>query len=197
VSPAVIREVKVRPDGRREEYACRVLDRAPAFAAVLYQVPAARRVGRLVLPGGTLTFGYFWEGRPYTVYHWVAPDGRTLGYYINVAADVHLGPGEVRWTDLAVDLLFSPDRRSVQILDAREAARLPAPLRAQAEAARAYVLTHRDELLAEVAALTAHLRRRLRQESAGRARTLTSSSSPRRQHRSDPSTQRRRTRGER
>ncbi len=197
MSPAVIREVKVLPDGRREEYVCRLLDRSSTHAAVLYRVPSARRVGPLRLPRGTLTYGYFWEGRPYTVYHWVGPDGRTLAFYVNVAADVRVGPGEVRWVDLAVDLLFSPDGRSVRVLDAGEAARLPPPLRRRAQAGREHVLTHRDELLAEVAALTAYLRARTRQESAGRGRTLTGSSSPRRQQRSDPSTQRRRTRGER
>ncbi|MDQ7819838.1 MAG: DUF402 domain-containing protein [Armatimonadota bacterium] len=197
MSPAVIREVKVLPDGRRDEYACRLLDRSPTYAAVLYRSTAPRRVGPLRLPRGTLTYGYFWEGRPYTVYHWIAPDGRPLGYYVNIAADVRILPGEVRWRDLALDLLFSPDGQSVQVLDADEAARLPAPLRDRAEAGRALVLTHRDEILKEVAALTAFLRGRARQESAPRARTLIGSSSPRRHHRSDPSTQRRRARGER
>ena len=154
----VIREVKLTAAGERQEFACTLLARSPAHAVVFHRLPAARRVGRLTLPSGTETFGYFWAGRPYNVYHWLAPDGRTLGFYVNLSGEVRLGPQEVRWQDLALDLLFSPDGGRVEILDEREAAALPPPLRRQAEAARDHVLTHRDEILTEVRGATEHLR---------------------------------------
>lgn len=153
----IIKEVKVTATGERQEFVCRLLDRSAAHVVILYKTKEARRVGDLRLPKGTLTYGYFWLGRPYNVYHWVRANGQTLGFYVNLAGEVHIHPQAVEWRDLALDLLFSPDGSRVQILDEDQAASLPADLRAKADAARAHVLTHRDELLAEVASATAHL----------------------------------------
>jgi predicted RNA-binding protein associated with RNAse of E/G family len=115
-------------------------------------------VGDLRLPKGTVTYAYFWLGRPYNVYHWVHPNGTTLGYYVNLADGMVFRPQAVEWHDLALDLVFSPDGRRVQVLDEDELATLPPGLQARAQAARTHVLAHRDEIVAEVAACTAHLR---------------------------------------
>jgi len=173
----VIKEVKTTLAGERQEFPCRLLDRSENHAVVFYPIKARRRVGTLVLPKGTESYGYFWRDRPYNVYHWVTPDGRTLGFYVNLSDEVVLRPGEVRWRDLALDLLFSPDGARVQILDEEEVAQLPAELRKKIEASRAHVLTHRDELLAEVRGATEHFRTRVHtrpqrgKESAGGPRT--------------------------
>ena len=155
---AIIKEVKFTPTGERQEFLCRLLDRSPTHAVVLYKIKDARRVGSLRLPRGALTYGYFWRGRPYNVYQWVRADGRTLGFYVNLAGEVRFRPGAIEWKDLAVDLLFSPDGRHVQILDEAELPLLPPQEQAKAVVAKTHVLTHRDEILAEVAAMTVHLR---------------------------------------
>lgn len=172
----VIKEVKLTATGERQEFVCRLLDRSATQVVVLYKTREPRRVGTLRLPRGALTYGYFWQDRPYNVYHMVRADGRSLGYYVNLTDQVRIRPQVVEWRDLALDLLFSPDGSRVQILDEEQLALLPPDVRAKAEAARAHVLTHRDEILAEVAAVTAHLRGRERtpvrhRESQGRART--------------------------
>lgn len=154
----IVKEVKVTAAGERQEFVCRLLDRSASHVVVLYKAKESRRVGDLRLPKGTLTYGYFWVGRPYNVYHWVRSNGQTLGFYVNLADEVRIRPGAVEWRDLSVDLLFSPDGTRVQILDEDQLASLPADLRARANDARAHVLTHRDEILAEVASMTAHLR---------------------------------------
>jgi hypothetical protein len=154
----LITEVKVTASGERQEFACQLLDRSATHVALLYKSTQARRVGDLRLPKGTVTYGYFWSGRPYNVYHWVHPDGGTLGYYVNLADGIVFHPHSVEWRDLALDLLFSPDGGRVQVLDEDELATLPPGLQARAQAARTHVLTHRDEIVAEVAACTAHLR---------------------------------------
>lgn len=158
----VIKEVKVTATGERQEFPCRLIDRSATHAVVLHKITDARQVGSLRLPKGALTYGYFWQGRPYNVYHWVRADGRNLGYYINLADDVRIRQATIEWKDLAIDLLFSPDGRHVEILDEEELALLPDGQQAQATAAKTHVLTHRDEILAEVAAMTAHLRERRR-----------------------------------
>jgi len=171
-----VTEVKITLAGRRQEFPCCLVDRSRTRAVLFYPVPSRRRVGPLVLPRGTESYGYFWRDRPYTVYHWVAPDGRTLGVYVNLAEGVVLRPREVRWRDLALDLLFRADGARVQVLDEPEVRALPDGLRARIEAARAQVLSHRDALLAEVLSATARLRRRVRarrrgEDSGGRPRT--------------------------
>lgn len=156
---SVIKEVKVTLTGERQQFVCQVLDRSETFVAVLYPISARRRVGDLVLPKGAWTYGYFWRDRPYNVYHWVRRDGHTLGYYVNLTDQVHIRPHEVEWRDLSVDLLFSPDGRRLLILDEAEVEGASPELRAKIDAARSLVLTHRDELLAEISGLTQHLRR--------------------------------------
>lgn len=158
----VIKEIKTTLSGERQEFVCRLLDRSAHHVVVFYPVTrkGGRRVGDLLIPRGTESYGYFWLDRPYNVYHWVTPAGRTLGYYINLADSVELRPAEVHWRDLAVDLLFSADGGHVQILDEHEIADHPAELRVRIDAARTHVLTHRDELLAEVREATEHFRRR-------------------------------------
>jgi hypothetical protein len=151
-------EVKLTARGERQEFVCRLLDRSSTHVVVLYRSTEPRRVGDLRLPKGTITYGYFWQGRPYNVYHWVHPNGSTIGYYVNLADGLRFHPQAVEWHDLALDLLFSPDGRRVQILDEEELALLPSDLQAKAKVAKAHVLMHRDEILTEVAAITAHLR---------------------------------------
>ncbi len=172
----VIKEVKLTATGEREEFVCRTLDRSATHVVVLYKTTELRRVGTLRVPRGALTYGYFWQDRPYNVYHMVRANGRTLGYYVNLTDQVRIRPQAVEWRDLALDLLFSPDGSRVQILDEEQLTVLPPDVRGRAEAARAHVLTHRDEILAEVAAVTAHLRGRRdaaawHRESRGKART--------------------------
>src|SRR5216117_448312 len=93
---AIIKEVKCTPTGERQEFLCRLLDRSPTHAVVLYKIKDARRVGSLRLPRGALTYGYFWRGRPYNVYQWVRADGRTLGFYVNLAGQVHVESQRLR-----------------------------------------------------------------------------------------------------
>lgn len=155
-----IKEIKVTLTGERQEFICQLLDRSDAHAVLLYSLRQARHVADLALPRGTVTYAYYWTDRPYNVYHWVAPDGRTLGYYINLSDQIIIRRGEVKWRDLAVDLLCSADGSRVQLLDERELDRLPSELRAQIDSARSHVLRHRDEILTEVAAATQHLRMR-------------------------------------
>src|SRR5947209_17724019 len=140
----VIKEVKISATGERQEFVCRLLDRSAAHAVVLYKIKEARRVGSLRLPRGALTYGYFWEGRPYNVYHWVRADGRTLGFYVNLADEVRFRPGAIEWKDLAVDLRFSPDGRHVQILDEAELRLLPPQEQPTADVAKTRLLTHRQ-----------------------------------------------------
>jgi predicted RNA-binding protein associated with RNAse of E/G family len=130
-----ILEVKRRLDGTVRTYPCEAAEIADDHAVLLYRLPGQGRVAGLTLPAGTLTVAYYWAGRPYNVYHWIAPSGETLAHYFNLSGPVNIGPERLEWEDLEVDVLVTPDGR-VQILDEdavpeSAAARLPEIARAR------------------------------------------------------------------
>lgn len=143
-----ITEVKTTLAGRVERFVCDVVERNGERVVVLYRMPAARDLHGVWLPEGALTVGYFWRSRPYNLYHWLHPDGRTIAYYFNVGDVVRLEEHEIEWHDLAVDVLATPEGR-VSVLDEDE---LPPDLD---EATRRYVEAARDEILGELPRLMA------------------------------------------
>jgi len=130
-----VTEVKRRIDGSERTYPCEAAEIADDHAVLLYRITGAGRVADVALPPGTLTVAYYWTGRPYNVYHWIAPSGETLAYYFNLSGPVRLGRDRLEWEDLEVDVLVTPDGR-VQVLDedavpAAAAPRLPEIARAR------------------------------------------------------------------
>lgn len=101
-------EVKHTLAGERREFACRLLARAPGEAVILYELDRPVDVAGLHLPAGTRTMAYYWEDRPYNVYHWLHPEGATLAHYFNIATGTRVSGDEVEWHDLGVDLLVAP-----------------------------------------------------------------------------------------
>ena len=113
------REIKRRLDGRVDRFECSPVQLAQDEVVLLHKRSEEGRVDDLVLPAGSLTFGYFWTQRPYNVYHFVTETGRTLGVYFNVCDQTEISPETVSWRDLVIDLLVTPDGRC-RVLDAEE-----------------------------------------------------------------------------
>jgi len=153
-----MKEIKHKLNGERMEFECTLLERSDRRAVLLYRIPSDVQVGDLVLPAGTTTYGHYWTDRPFNVYHWIAPDGDTLGYYVNLGDTVVLREDGVEWRDLAIDILRTPDGRT-QVLDTDELEDLSPGLRRKIVAIRDQVLAELDEVVREVAAATAGLRR--------------------------------------
>src|SRR5882757_7138778 len=80
-----ILEIKETLAGVRHEFQCRAIARGAGDVVVLFVLPAERVVDGLVLAAGTVTFGHFWQQRPYNVYHWMTPAGATIAFYVNLA----------------------------------------------------------------------------------------------------------------
>lgn len=132
-------EIKETLAGERREFRCTLVSHRVDEVVVSYRSPAGGVVEDVTLPAGTLTLGYFWEPRPYNAYHWLAPDGSTLGLYFNVSDTTRITPQRVEWRDLVVDVLVTPDGRC-RVLDEDE---LPVDLDA---ALRRQIETTRDAL---------------------------------------------------
>lgn len=143
-----ILEIKTTLDGARKEFHCRRLLLEPARVVVLFVSGRPYHIDDLHLPVGTVTFGHFWADRPYNAYHWMSPEGLTLAYYFNVSDHTTLGPEQLTWRDLTVDILVRPGE-APRILDVDE---LPPQLdhatRGHIDAACAELLRGADALAA-------------------------------------------------
>ncbi len=141
-----ILEAKLRYDGRRQEFPCRLIEQGDEALIVLHVADRTFHVADLVIPPGTVTFGHFWARRPFNAYHWMSDDGATLGCYFNIADRTTWTPNAVSWRDLIVDVLLRTDGR-VDILDRDELpGDFPADLAARIEAATATILDQAEEL---------------------------------------------------
>ena len=146
-----ITERKTRFDGSVQEFPCRALVIEPGKHAVIrYDLDRDWHVGGMVLPKGGYTAGHFWIDRPYNVYHWLEPPGRTLAYYFNVGLVDEISAARVAWRDLIVDVLVKPDG-AIDILDEDEVpADLPSEHRRTIAQALEQILTNPRRLVAEV-----------------------------------------------
>jgi uncharacterized protein len=114
-------EVKRTLDGKVVEYPAELLLLEPGIRAVLLcriDEPEVVAGGRMTLPPGTLSVGYFWCERSYNVYHWLH-GGKTLLYYINIGRIAALSDDALVWDDYAVDILAYPDG-TVEVVDEDE-----------------------------------------------------------------------------
>ncbi|MFQ5859347.1 MAG: DUF402 domain-containing protein [Anaerolineae bacterium] len=155
-------EIKRRLDGSVAQFECSLVHREPGHVVLRYVVTGeGGEVAGIRLPGGTITYAYYWTDRPYNVYHWLLPDGSTAGYYFNLADQTEIGEDYVEWRDLIVDILITPDGRC-QVLDEDE---LPADLgpatRATLKRAKAEIRKHQTRLVDEIEENTRGIKRAL------------------------------------
>lgn len=148
-----ITEIKRTVDGAEHVFRCSLVRRSDDWVALRYVSKAAHMVGSLRLPPGTETIAYYWTGRPYTAYHWLDPEGRTLGVYLNAASSVEITRDAVRWQDLALDVLVTA-QGGVEVLDEDQARDAPAWAQPAIARARELLLRRGAAIAAEVAALT-------------------------------------------
>lgn len=112
-------EIKHKFDGSTKCFKCLPVHVSDDEVVVIYEMKRKVLVEDVVLPAGSLTFGYFWSNRHYNVYHWVTKTGETLGIYFNVCDEINIGQDSVSWRDLIIDLLVTPNG-SCRVLDTDE-----------------------------------------------------------------------------
>lgn len=148
-------EIKHRLDGSIQRFECQPVHVSDREAVILHRRSSEGRVADLVLPAGSLTFGYFWMDRPYNVYHFVTEAGETLGIYFNICDQTEIGAEVLSWRDLIVDLLATPDGRC-RVLDAEELPEdLDEPLTRLIQETEQYLQSQHGAVSAEVIGRTA------------------------------------------
>ncbi len=112
-------EIKHTLSGGTQIYSCELLEYKPGFGVLRYVIDRKYDVAGYNLLPGDITFGLYWEDRPYTLYVWDLTRISTRLYYFNVADTVSLRPREFVWRDLTVDILIDT-RGRISILDEQE-----------------------------------------------------------------------------
>jgi predicted RNA-binding protein associated with RNAse of E/G family len=159
-------EIKRNLDGKLVEYPCTTLAFEPgARAVVLCEIEEPEPVagGRIVLPAGTRSYGYFWLDRPYIAYHWLI-EGETFLHYVNIGRVASLAPDEVVWDDYAVDVLRWPDGR-VEVIDEDEV-----PQNTE-QSILTYIAEAKSRILAELDDIVASVERETRAHEGNYARS--------------------------
>jgi predicted RNA-binding protein associated with RNAse of E/G family len=147
-----ITEVKETLAGTRKTFHCHVIDRDQRSIVVLFVSKAPVRVHDVELPAGTVTFGYFWVDRSFNVYHWMAPGGSTLAFYLNLADGTELAEQTLSWRDLTVDILVSPTGQAVVLDEDEVPLALEAATRARIDQTKRDVLARAADLRIELEA---------------------------------------------
>lgn len=88
-----------------------------------FRLTQNREIAGIRLPAGGLTFGFFWEDRPYNVYFWLDLAGDPIALYFNVSDRTRISPDRVEWRDLVLDVLVPLVPAAPREAASREAAR--------------------------------------------------------------------------
>ncbi len=145
-----ITETKRSLLGKRSTFECRVVDRQPDRLVVLFVSDVSRELHGIHLAAGTITFGTFWNTRPYNAYHFVTPAGETLVWYFNVADETDIQRETLDWRDLLVDVLWAPGVPPV-VVDVDELPPTLSPtLRARIDETTTFLVSEGVHLCAEL-----------------------------------------------
>ncbi|HEX3904203.1 MAG TPA: DUF402 domain-containing protein [Polyangia bacterium] len=143
-------EIKRTLAGGEKRFDCLRLSGDTERAVLLWVAREPMHVHGVDLPTGTVSFGHFWTGRLFNVYHWLDADRRTMGYYFNIADRTRIAAAELEWRDLVVDVLATPSGR-LDVLDEDELPDVVEP-----EAAR-HIAEGKAAVLGSLAAITAEV----------------------------------------
>ena len=150
----VCKEIKRYLSGAEESFECELVALEDGFGILKYVIRRRWQVAGVTLEPGTVTYAFYWTGRPYNLYWWLDEQGATLGHYFNVVDSVSLSAQAFVWRDLIVDVLVLPSGQ-VHVLDEDELPdALDEDLRAFIEAAKRQVLREHRAII-HTAALAA------------------------------------------
>ncbi len=155
-----ILEIKRRLDGSRVEFSCQgCLVKPGRHAAVLYTLDRDwhfPQVG-LTVPAGSISSGFFWEGKPFNLYHWMTPEGETIGDYFNLAAETVITDSTIEWLDLVLDFCIVAGSEGIWLDEDEMGADTNAGLRRQVEVAKTVLRAQSVQLVRHLSQLSRSL----------------------------------------
>lgn len=152
-------ERKRKPDGSERRYPTQLEFASPALVVVSYVMQRGGAVfgTPIDIPPGSVSYGYFWRARPYTVYRMREGD-RIIAHRFDAVTGVRVGRGEVSYRDLALDWWLTPGDRLIEedrdeFEELREAGAFSAADLAAAARAERVIARAPTRLLPELAAI--------------------------------------------
>lgn len=88
-------------------------------ARCVWTRPGFLDLGPFGLEEGDIFIEYYYPGEWFNIFKIYTRFGMLKGWYCNITAPVQLTEDEIRWQDLAIDLLILPDGRQV-LMDEQE-----------------------------------------------------------------------------
>ncbi len=103
-------EKKEKPGGKVLEYEVELVHRTATLAIVRFEMRQGGGPPRLPVevPAGSVSYGYFWARRPYSLYRWRSPEGAILAHRLDAVTDVRITATEVAYRDLVLDWWVLP-----------------------------------------------------------------------------------------
>ena len=117
-------EEKMNYNGEIDRVKCLLLRKTTNEVVLLYRISKIYKKNEFNLPLGSFTIAYYYFNKPYNLYHWISPQGESIGYYFNIVKDVKMNNNILFYKDLIVDILVD-NNLDHHILDLDE---LPYPL---------------------------------------------------------------------
>lgn len=109
-------EKKEKPGGRVLEYEVGLVHRDRSIAIVRFEMKEGGGPPRLLVevPRGSVSYGYFWARRPYSLYRWLSPEGALIAHRIDAVTDVRITESEVAYRDLVLDWWVLPNEELIE-----------------------------------------------------------------------------------
>ena len=108
--PVQIIERKVKVDGSRHEYSCDVVLMTADLLIIAYVMRLGGTLPGVHLPvaPGSVSYGYFWKDRPYSLYRMKRPDGSIIAHRFDAVGDVQWTPELLEYRDAQLAGIAQP-----------------------------------------------------------------------------------------
>ena len=99
-----IEEIKRHPDGHEVRFDLQLVQRHPHLIVAAFVHPKELQRDGFVFERGAVSYGFFWNRRPYVMYRMLDLQGQLVASRFDVVEDVRLAERTVTYTDLYLDL---------------------------------------------------------------------------------------------
>ncbi len=101
----LVTERKIKADGTTREYPVELLHASPGMVVVRFAMTrgGTQAEGRIVIPAGSISDGYFWLKRPYNLYRMKQADGTIIAHRFDAVTAVSFDGATVAYRDLILD----------------------------------------------------------------------------------------------
>ncbi len=102
-------ERKRKPSGEQQSFQCDYLANGPGFALIRFEITRPGAFATPIpIPVGTVSYGFFWQHRPYDAYRLVDRSGHIVAHRFDAVTNVRITAREVTFDDLVLDWWVLP-----------------------------------------------------------------------------------------